>query len=87
MNIDQSTNNTNHGKIIQAKNPNRTANQNKIMDYFAKMQPADEGLNIHEIARGCGIDVKDVIEETAPLITDGELYTTVDDEHLMTTST
>ncbi|KAA1121626.1 replication factor A protein 2 [Puccinia graminis f. sp. tritici] len=86
MNIDQSTNHTTHGKIVQAKNPNRTPKQNKIMEYFASIQPPDEGINIHEIARQCNLDVKEVIDETAQLIHEGELFTTVDDEHLMTTT-
>lgn len=86
MNIDQSTNHVSHGKIVQPKNPNRTAKQNKIMEFFARTQPPDEGINIHEIARECHLDVKDVIDETAQLIHEGELFTTVDDEHLMTTT-
>jgi hypothetical protein len=61
MNIDQSTNHTTHGKIVQAKNPNRTPKQNKIMEYFASIQPPDEGINIHEIARQCHLDVKEVM--------------------------
>ncbi|KAA1102199.1 replication factor A protein 2 [Puccinia graminis f. sp. tritici] len=86
MNIDQSTNHTTHGKIIQAKIPSRTPKQNKIMEYFASVQPPAEGINIHDIARQCNLDVKEVIDETAELIHEGELFTTVDDEHLMTTT-
>ncbi|KAA1103568.1 replication factor A protein 2 [Puccinia graminis f. sp. tritici] len=80
MNIDQSTNHTTHGKIIQAKIPSRTPKQNKIMEYFASVQPPAEGINIHDIARQCNLDVKEVIDETAELIHEGELFTTVDDE-------
>jgi len=85
MNLDQSSNHATHGKIAQPKNPNRTAKQNKIMEFFVRKKPTDEGINVHEIARECNLDVKDVIEETALLIQEGELYTTVDDEHLMPT--
>lgn len=86
MNLDQSTNNVTHGKIVQPKKFNHTAKQIQILEYFKKTQHSDEGINIHEIARDCNMDLNDVVEETAPLIQEGELFTTVDDEHLMTTS-
>ncbi|EFP75399.2 uncharacterized protein PGTG_01992 [Puccinia graminis f. sp. tritici CRL 75-36-700-3] len=56
------------------------------MEYFPSIQPPDEGINIHDIARQCNLDVKEVINETAQLIYEGELFTTTDDEHLMTTT-
>ncbi|KNZ58292.1 uncharacterized protein VP01_195g8 [Puccinia sorghi] len=83
MNLDQSSNHATHGKIAQPRNPNRTAKQDKIMEFFVKRKPTEEGINVHEIARECNLDVQDVIEETALLIQEGELYTTVDDEQFV----
>lgn len=85
MNIDQPMSNISHGKIAQPTNLNRNAKQNKIMQYLATLNPPDEGINIHQIARECGLNLSDVADETSKLIAEGELYTTVDDEHVMPT--
>ncbi|MBW0499473.1 hypothetical protein O181_039188 [Austropuccinia psidii MF-1] len=83
MNIDQPIS---HGKIVQPQHDARNPKQAKIMAFFARGQFPDEGVHVQEIARECGLRVEEVVEETTQLMADGELYTTIDDEHIMATN-
>ncbi|CAH7665909.1 hypothetical protein PPACK8108_LOCUS203 [Phakopsora pachyrhizi] len=87
MNIDRKDSNNLSRHITNPAADSRNPSQNKILNFFRTLNDIpDEGVNVREISRGCSLDMNQVYNEIGKLIAEGELYTTIDDEHVMTTA-
>ncbi|KAI1776905.1 replication protein A, subunit RPA32 [Hypoxylon cercidicola] len=57
-----------------------SAKAKKMYQYLNQSEESNEGVNIHVIARNTGMSVQDVASAAEELLTQGKIYTTLDDE-------
>ncbi|KAG0140262.1 hypothetical protein CROQUDRAFT_665413 [Cronartium quercuum f. sp. fusiforme G11] len=86
MAVDHPNPATTAARVLSAQHDHRPPRQAKIMAMFTDQEIPDEGIHLAEIARTCGMKLEDVEEETNKLKAAGELYATVDDNHLKPTN-
>lgn len=86
MQIDQPASKNATKQYIEPPHDAQNPKQAKIMNIFVTNATPDEGVHMQEIAKMCQLDLDDAIEEIGKLISEGLLYTTVDDNHVKPTT-